>query len=327
MIDFRELVKAGVHFGHQKTRWCPKMAPYIWGFKNDVHLIDVSKTAMQLEKAAQFLQGVAAEGKSILWVGTKKSARDIISKTGADLNMPYVYHRWIGGTLSNNSQVKKSVTKLLHYEDVLKKAEQFPHYTKKEFTLFQKMVDRLTKNVGGIRNLSWPLGAIVIVDVTKERSALKEAAIMGVPVVALVDTNSDPSHVDYVIPANDDAPRAIQILINYLTDATRKGIEIAATKPVEKKEEVDTQLQEKEQLIASVTRDDEEEATRAVRASGRGAKRKDGEVSSELSAVAKTAMTKRVMPAKKEGVSAPRPAVKKTAVKEPQEPKSVAKKD
>src|ERR1700757_183091 len=107
-IDFKELIKAGVHFGHQTSRWCPKMAPYIWGFKNNVHLIDISKTAAQIEKAAKFLQDIAAEGGSILWVGTKKPAQDIIHATATQLNMPYVNHRWIGGTLSNYGQVKKS---------------------------------------------------------------------------------------------------------------------------------------------------------------------------------------------------------------------------
>jgi small subunit ribosomal protein S2 len=235
MIDFRTLVKAGVHFGHQKTRWCPKMAPYIWGFKNNTHLIDVSKTATQLEKAAQFLKGIAAEGKQILWVGTKKAAQDSIFATASSLNQPYVHHRWIGGSLSNNSQVRKSVTKLLHHEDIIAKAEKFPHYTKKEFAIFQKMVDRLHKNVGGIRHLTWPIGAIVIVDVIKEQSALKEAVRMGIPVVAMVDTNGDPSLVNYVIPANDDAPRSVKLVIDYLGQAVREGQESAAALAEEKK--------------------------------------------------------------------------------------------
>lgn len=237
MIDFKRLVKAGVHFGHQKTKWCPKMAPYIWGIQNNVHLIDVSKTASQLEKAAKFLQTVAAEGKPILWVGTKKAARDIIVTTAQGLKMPYVYHRWIGGTLSNNSQVRKSVTKLLHYQDVLAKSERFPHYTKKEFTVIQKLVERLDKNVGGIKNLAWPVGAIILIDVCKERSALKEAAAMGIPVVALVDTNSDPSHVDFVIPGNDDSPRAIKEIVDYLADAVQKGLAIGQENVAREKEE------------------------------------------------------------------------------------------
>lgn len=223
MIDFRKLVEAGVHFGHQRSRKCPKMDPYIWGIKNDTLLIDVSKTAHCLEKAATFLEDVAAQGKGILWVGTKKPAQDIISSAATNLKMPYVSHRWVGGTLSNYGQVKKSITKMLHLEDVVAKSEQYPHYKKKEINVFQKQIARLQKSVGGIRGLSWPVGALVLVDVSKERSALKEAIAMGVPVVALVDTNADPSLVDYVIPANDDAPRSIKLLINYLAEAAARG--------------------------------------------------------------------------------------------------------
>ncbi len=145
-------------------------------------------------------------------------------------------HRWIGGTLSNNSQVKKSVTKLLHFEDIVSKSEKFPHYTKKELSTFQKIVDRLLKNIGGIRNLAWPVSAIVLVDVNKEHSALKEAVRMGIPVVALVDTNSDPSHVDYVIPANDDAPRSVNLIIEYLGDAVSVGVAKAQAEAEEKKQ-------------------------------------------------------------------------------------------
>ncbi len=230
MIDFRQLVKAGVHFGHQTSRWCPKMAYYIWGYKNNTHLIDVSKTAYQLEKAAQFLESVAAEGKQILWVGTKRAAQGIIEKVALQLRMPYVTHRWVGGTFCNYSQVKKSITKLLHYLDILAKSDKAGFYTKKELNVFQKMVHRLEKNVGGIRSMQWPIGAIVIVDIIKEESALKEAAAMGIPVVALVDTNADPSLVNYVIPANDDAAQSIGILIDYLADAARRGKEAAMAK-------------------------------------------------------------------------------------------------
>lgn len=233
-VDFAELVKAGVHFGHQTSRWCPKMAPYIWGYKNNVHLIDVSKTAFQLEKAAAFLESIAAEGKSILWVGTKKPAQAIIQAMATKLGMPFVNHRWVGGTLSNRPQVRKSVTKLLHFEDVLSKSEQFPLYTKKEFNTITKVAGRLEKNVGGIRNLHWPLGALVVVDVSKERSAIKEAAAVGVPVIALVDTNGDPSMVNYVIPGNDDAPRAIKVILDFLGEAVEKGKETARAQGKEK---------------------------------------------------------------------------------------------
>jgi len=246
MIDFRQLVKVGIHFGHQTSRWCPKMAPYIWGFKNKVHLIDVSKTAYQLEKAAQFLEKRAAEGESILWVGTKKAAQGAVYKTATKLGMPYVNHRWIGGTLSNYSQVKKSVTKLLHYEDIVAKAEKFSYYTKKELNMFQKIIDRLKKSIGGICDLVWPIGALVVVDVEKEQSAVKEAVIMGIPVVAIVDTNGDPSLVDYVVPANDDAPQAISVILNYLAQAVSKGEEIAKEKKKLHKEEERAKQDKKE---------------------------------------------------------------------------------
>ncbi len=225
-IDLKSLIKAGVHFGHQASRWSPKMDPYIWGHRRGVHLIDVSKTAYQLEKAAKFLSEVAASGKSILWVGTKKPAQEIISRTAKTLDMPYVNHRWIGGTLTNFLQVKKSVTNLLHFDDVIAKAGQFA-YTKKELNTISKQAERLRKNVGGIVNLKLPVGAVVIVDVRKEQSALKEAVVSGVPVVALVDTNSDPSLVDYVIPANDDSPKSIGLIMEFLEAAVGKGKEAA----------------------------------------------------------------------------------------------------
>jgi small subunit ribosomal protein S2 len=221
----KKLVEAGVHFGHLMSRWCPKMAPYIWGNRNKVHLIDVSKTARQIEKAAKFLESVAAEGKQILWVGTKKAAQEAVAQAGKASHMPSVNHRWIGGTLSNYIQVKKSVTKLAHHEDVIAKAEKMPHYTKKELNVFQKLVQRLEKNVGGIRQLRYPVGAIVIVDVRKEAAALREAVTMGIPVVALVDTNNDPSLVDHVIPSNDDAPEAIACVLGELSVAAARGVE------------------------------------------------------------------------------------------------------
>jgi small subunit ribosomal protein S2 len=266
MVDLKKLIEAGVHFGHQTWRWNPKMRPYIWGSKNAVHLIDVSKTARQLEKAAQFLESMAAQGKSILWVGTKKPAQRVVEEIGQRLKQPYVTHRWIGGTLTNFPQVKKSVTKLLHYEDVLSKAEQYP-YTKKELGLFQKMIDRYLKSVGGIRTLSWPVGAIVVVDVKKEQTAVREAAAAGVPVVALVDTNSDPSLVDYVIPANDDIPRSIAVITGYLAEAVERGKALASS---QQQEEMASENTVESMLKHAMGAEEEEERTTAPRAPRRG---------------------------------------------------------
>ncbi len=234
---YKQLVEAGVHFGHQTSRWNPSMKPYIWGSKNKIHLIDVSKTANQLQKAAKFLEGIAAEGKQILWVGTKKPAQSSIKEVATRLDMPYVNHRWVGGTLSNFTQVKKSVTRLLHDEDIIEKSEKFPHYTKKELNVIKKRADRTAKVVGGIRKFTWPVGAIVLIDVGKECSALREASVMGVPVVGVVDTNCDPSLVDYVIPANDDAERSIAMITAFLGDAVERGRESAKQSILDKRKQ------------------------------------------------------------------------------------------
>lgn len=263
MIDLKLLIKNGVQFGHQTWRWNPKMRPYIWGSKNDVHLIDISKTAQQLERAAQFLESVAATGKPVLWVGTKKAAQGAIAEAATLLQCPSVTHRWIGGTLTNYPQVKKSVTKLLHFEDVVARAAE-SHYTKKEVNVFNKMAERLSKNVGGIRTLTWPVGAVIVVDTRKEHVAVKEAIAAGVPVVALVDTNNDPSMIDYVIPTNDDAPRAIKVIIDYLVQAVQKGQEVAATRPQEEVI-VDNSL---EQMLERVLNAEDDDKKRAKR--GRG---------------------------------------------------------
>jgi small subunit ribosomal protein S2 len=224
MIEFRDLIQAGLHFGHQKSRWCPKMAGYIWGHRNGVHLIDVSKIAFNLEKSAKFLETVAAKGETILWVGTKKSAKNMVESIGKNLNMPYVSHRWVGGTITNFYQVKKAVTKFLYLEDIVQKADE-NMYTKKECVTFQKSADRLKRTIGGLIDLKMPVGAIVLIDVKKEATALLEAVSAGVPVVALVDSNGDPTGVDYVIPGNDDSPKAIKFVLDYLAAGVARGLD------------------------------------------------------------------------------------------------------
>jgi small subunit ribosomal protein S2 len=242
------------------------MGVYIWGTKNGVNLIDLSKTDYQLRKAADFLKGVVSKGLPILWVGTKRAAQQIIDRISKETDMPAVTHRWIGGTITNSAQVKKSITKLLHYEDVLNKASEHA-YTKKEFGVIQKNVDRLERNVGGIRGVTWPIGAIVVVDIRKEHVAVKEAAAAGIPVVALVDTNCDPSLVTHVIPGNDDAPRAIEAILNDLASAVQAGITVAAERP---KEEL-VQDGGVEQLLAQVERveeDDGKSKRRPIKSAG-----------------------------------------------------------
>lgn len=256
---YKKLIEAGVHFGHQASRWSPKMEQYIWGTKNKIHLIDVSQTAYQLERSAAFLKDVALKGQQVLWVGTKKSAQSVVREIALKLDMPYVDHRWVGGTLSNFSQVKKSVTRLLHDEDIVAKFEKYPFYTKKELSVIKKRVDRSRKVVGGITNLSWPIGAIVLIDVTKEESALKEASTMGIPVVSLVDTNSDPSLVDFVIPSNDDSEKSIRCIIEFLANAVQEGVAQFNNEIAQKEASKKEDALKKAGQRASVKKDDVQE--------------------------------------------------------------------
>jgi len=232
MIDLKQLIDAGVHFGHKTSRWSPKMAGYIWGSRNGVHLIDVSKTAYLLQRAGERLFEIAKNGGQILLVGTKKSASAIVKKAALELTMPCVVDRWIGGTLTNSEQVKKAVTRLLHLRDVMSKSDL--HVGKKELSMLTKEVARLERNVGGIIDLSYPPAAMVIVDAKKELSAIREASYIGIPVIGLVDTNTNPEGVTHVIPGNDDSPRAVACIVTYLSEQIAKGVaEYQKNKPVE----------------------------------------------------------------------------------------------
>jgi len=223
--ELKQFVEAGVHFGHHTARWHPKMRPYIWGARNKIHLINVAKTAFLLERAKKFLEEVTSQNKLILWVGTKKAAQPSIKAIGEKLEMPYVAHRWIGGTLSNYDQVKKAVTQLLHLRDVQKKS--LSRYSKKEQSMLLKDLERLEKNFGGIVKLNALPAALIVVDAKYERSAIKEALGMNIPVISLVDTNTDPTGITYVIPSNDDSPKAISLIIKLLGESVEAGFVVA----------------------------------------------------------------------------------------------------
>lgn len=265
MIDLKKLIDNHVQFGHKSSTRHPGMEPFIWGRRNDIYLIDVSKTANQLEKAAEFLKNTAAAGKSILLVGTKKAAQPAIGKMAKELGVPYVTHRWIGGTLTNYRQIKKAVANYLHQIDILAKSEQL-QYTKKELGKMQKNVERLQKNIGGITKLVWPVGAIVVIDVKKEHVAVKEANFVGVPVVALVDTNCDPRGIDYVIPANDDSPRSINFLMDYLSAGIKQGLEAAQVKAQEDNLPAEITAEEIKAASGLESGDTEESRKRAIKA-------------------------------------------------------------
>ena len=315
MIDFKDLLKAGVHFGHKTSFGNPKMRPYIWGAKNRIHLIDVSKTAILLEYAGKKLTEFASEGKEILWVGTKKPAQGIIGKIGADLKMPSVVNRWIGGTLSNYGQVKKAITRLLHLRDILKKSTSY--YTKKELVMLQKQVNRLERNIGGIIDLSFPPAAIVVVDAKKEHSAVKEAHGMSIPVIALTDTNTDPSFVTHVIPGNDDSPRSIKFVLEYLAQCAAEGKKVAAAKKAEKEKEAEKAKPKKIEPRAKEAVKKEEPAKKAPTAKEPATKKPVAK-----KPAAKKVVEKKETPKKK----IVKKVVKKATVKKSAAKKTVAKK-
>lgn len=231
----KRFIDAQVHFGHKTAKWNPHMQPYIWGAKNNIHIINISETEKSLDQAKKFLKGIAEQGRQILFVGTKKAAQKAIEEVAKKTGMPSVKQRWVGGTVTNFGNVKKSFARLLHMQDVVAKSSDFS-YTKKELSTIQKNVERLQKNIGGIIGLKYPIGALVLVDIKKDQTALREARAAGVPVVAFVDTNDDPLLVGpngVVIPTNNDSPKAIALILEELGAAVQEGVEIAKSKPVQ----------------------------------------------------------------------------------------------
>ncbi len=223
VISMKQLLEAGVHFGHQTRRWNPKMAPYIFTERNGIYIIDLQKTVKKAEEAYNFIKEVAAEGKDILFVGTKKQAQEAIEEEAIRSNMHFVNNRWLGGMLTNFTTIKSRIKKL---EDIERMQEDgtFEVLPKKEVIKLKGELEKLQKNLGGIRNLDASnVGAMFIVDPRKEKNAILEAKILGIPVVAIVDTNCDPEEVDYVIPGNDDAIRAVKLITAKMADAIIEG--------------------------------------------------------------------------------------------------------
>ena len=223
VISMKQLLEAGVHFGHQTRRWNPKMAPYIFTERNGIYIIDLQKTVKKAEEAYNFIRQVSEEGKDILFVGTKKQAQEAIQEEAIRSNMHFVNNRWLGGMLTNFSTIKGRIRKLEQIEK-MQEDGTFDVLPKKEVIKLKAQMEKLTTNLGGIRNLDVEnVGAMFIVDPRKEKNAILEARILGIPVVAIVDTNCDPEEVDYVIPGNDDAIRAVKLITAKMADAIMEG--------------------------------------------------------------------------------------------------------
>lgn len=222
-VDIKELLESGAHFGHKTSRWHPKMSQYIHSKRDGNHIIDLSKTVDALGLALAFIEKTAGEGKQVLLVGTKRQAKDIIKKTAEELNMPYVSERWIGGMLTNQKTISGRIKHLKDLEEKMGSGELAAKYSKLELQRYQEEIDSMNFLYGGIKNMAAKVGAVFVVDILNENNAIKEAKKLGIPVVAIVDTNADPSQVDYPIPANDDAIKSIQLIVEYVAGAISAG--------------------------------------------------------------------------------------------------------
>ena len=221
-VTMKELLEAGVHFGHETKRWDPKMKPYIFGARNGIYIIDLQKTVQFFKEAYQFVRDVAARGEYVLFVGTKKQAQETIYEQATRCGMFYVNHRWLGGMLTNFQTIKRSIDRLNKLE-AMKNEEIYSLLPKKEVLELEKERTKLEKSLGGIKNMDRLPGTIFIVDPKKERIAVKEARKIGIPSIGIVDTNCNPEEVDYVIPGNDDAIRAIHLFASKIADAAIEG--------------------------------------------------------------------------------------------------------
>ena len=242
-IDFDTLLEAGVHFGHLRRKWNPNMAPYIFAEKKGIHIIDLNKTAAKLEEATNAMRQVARSGKKVLFVATKKQAKDIVSEKVKATGMPYVTERWSGGMLTNFGTIRRAVKKMSNI-DRMKVDGTFENMSKRERLQVSRQRDKLEKNLGSIADLTRLPSALFIVDIVKEHIALAEARKLGIPTFAMVDTNSDPSLVDFPIPANDDATKSIELIVDAMIAALQSGME-------ERK-------QDKDRGTATADEDDEE---------------------------------------------------------------------
>ncbi len=234
-VDIKDLFEAGVHFGHKTSRWHPKMAPYIHSKRQDSHIIDLTKTVEGLDAALPFLTKVVAGGKQVLFVGTKKHTKDIVKTVAESIDQPFVTERWLGGILTNIATVGQQIKKLKDLEKRMASGDLEKRYNKLEVQRFQEEIDALNLKYGGIKDLNGKPGALFVIDVIGDINAIKEAKTLGIPVVAVVDTNADPTLVDYVIPGNDDAIKGIQLLLDYAAAAIREGKGVAKTVETEEK--------------------------------------------------------------------------------------------
>jgi small subunit ribosomal protein S2 len=259
----RQLLEAGVHFGHQTSRWNPQMRPYIFTARNGIHIIDLQQTQRRLDEAGAFLRQLVADGEKVLFVGTKKQAQDAIKEACERSGQYYVTHRWMGGMLTNFPVIQRRLKRLLELRTMQEKGD-FERMSTKEANVHRDDLDRLEANFAGMVNMKRVPGALFVIDCKKERLAVSEANKLGIPIVAIVDTNCDPNEIQHVIPGNDDAIRSCKLIVNVLTDAILEGQQLLGERELREQEEAaqrerqEREAAEKAAAAAAVETDNEE---------------------------------------------------------------------
>jgi len=244
-IEIKDLIKAGVHFGHLTRKWNPNMAPFIYMERNGIHIINLYKTISKLEEASAALEKIASSGRKILFVATKKQAKDIVAEAAKKVNMPYITERWPGGMLTNFVTIRKAVKKMSSI-DRMKEDGTFNTLSKKEKLQIGRLREKLEKNLGSIANMTRLPGAIFVVDIVRENIAVKEAQKLNIPIFAMVDTNSDPRGVQYIVPSNDDASKSISKILEYISYSIEKGLKERKAEKEAKEKEAEKEAKEKE---------------------------------------------------------------------------------
>lgn len=307
VISMKQLLEAGVHFGHQTRKWNPKMKPYIFAARNDIHIINLEKTSELIDKAYLFVRDVVASGKNVLFVGTKKQAQDAIKEEAERCGMFYVCNRWLGGCLTNFKTILKRIERLNRLNQ-MEKVGEFDLLPKKEVALLKGERDKLEKNLGGIKDMREMPGVIFVVDPSTEHICVREAKSLGIPMVGLVDTNCDPSGIDYVIPGNDDAIRSVKLIASAIADAVieaKEGVSLKSDEEEKTEEEVNLEEAIKEIDIDEVKPEDKDKKV---------SKKKPAKKAAEKT---ETAEKTEAEPAEKAEKAEKKPAAKKTAKTEP----------
>ena len=262
LIELKDLIEAGLHFGHQTKRWNPKMKSYIFDKRNGIHIIDLTQTVDLIDEAAEFLRGVVAKGQKILFVATKKQAQEVVKEAALNCNQFYMTERWLGGTLTNNQTIRRSVKRMQQIQNIARQNNGVLSEHKQEASALARELAKLETNLTGIAEMDKMPGALFVVDVCREANAVKEAKRLGIPVVAIVDTNADPDPIDYVIPGNDDSVRGIELIVTKLADIL-KDADIEAAKAA-----AEAQAQAEQERAAKAAAD------RAARKEAQGAAKK-----------------------------------------------------